>query len=294
MNYVCEYCGKICKSKISKSCHERFCELNPNKASKEHLSENAIKTNKQRKNNQKTYITFIRKCEVCHSLFSIVDVSSRKSFPKCCSSICSHKLTAQKDNKNETKDALCEYCGETFKINKRASNKNYTCSNCRKFLKLQNKKPKYKRPFIKIKKTKRNLTEDSIKKLREAGKKSAKIQAEIRRSKNEMKFCELCVNYFENVRHNEPIFNGWDADVIIEDIKFAVLWNGKVHYEPIFGEANYNRVINRDKIKIKEIERCGYKTYIIKDTGKHNNEFVNEKFLDFVEFLKQNKYIINI
>ena len=29
-----------------------------------------------------------------------------------------------------------------------------------------------------------------------------------RRSKNEIYFCELCENYFKEVKHNEPIFNG--------------------------------------------------------------------------------------
>jgi len=29
--YICKYCRKKCKSKLSKSCHERVCKLNPNK-----------------------------------------------------------------------------------------------------------------------------------------------------------------------------------------------------------------------------------------------------------------------
>ena len=56
-----------------------------------------------------------------------------------------------------------------------------------------------------------------------AGRASAKVQNENRRSKNEIYFCELCENYFNNVKHNEPIFNGWDADVIITDYKLAIL-----------------------------------------------------------------------
>lgn len=55
----------------------------------------------------------------------------------------------------------------------------------------------------------------------EAGKKAAAVRC--KRSKAEIYFCELCTEHFDHVRHNEPIFNGWDADIIIDDIKMAVL-----------------------------------------------------------------------
>ena len=58
-------------------------------------------------------------------------------------------------------------------------------------------------------------SEETMEKFRNAGKKSCQIQKETRRSKNEKLFCEMCESYFQNVKHNEPIFNGWDADVIL-------------------------------------------------------------------------------
>ena len=58
-------------------------------------------------------------------------------------------------------------------------------------------------------------------------------QKNCRRSKNEIYFYELCNEKFSNVIHNEQIFNGWDADVILQDLKIAILWNGKWHYEKI-------------------------------------------------------------
>ena len=63
---------------------------------------------------------------------------------------------------------------------------------------------------------------------RQAGLKSAVSQN--KRSKNEIYFYELCNNYFCGVKCNEPIFNGWDADIIIPSIKIAVLWNGNWHF----------------------------------------------------------------
>lgn len=294
----CKYCGKECKSKLSKSCHERLCKLNPNKKDTTYLTENALQTNKllsEKHNKYKSSLKIIRftcTCESCGNQFYIDDYENRKYFPKCCSDKCAHKLSTINDNKNETKNAKCIICGKDITINKRASDKTCKCNDCKHPQKIKKKHIKKHLLVNKSKQHKqRKITEETIQKLREAGKKSAAIQSQNRRSKNEMKFCNLCESYFLNVKHNEPIFNGWDADVILPDIKFAVLWNGKVHYEPIFGNANYNRVTNRDKIKLKEIERAGYNYYIIKDIGKHNDNFANKKFNEFIEYLKENNYI---
>jgi len=120
---------------------------------------------------------------------------------------------------------------------------------------------------------------------RKAGLKSAKIQSENRRSKNEIYFANLCSDYFKIVKNNENIFNGWDADIIIEDIKYAILWNGVWHYKKITEKHSVKQVQNRDKIKISEIEKCGYIPYIIKDMGKYNKHFVKEKFKEFLTSL---------
>lgn len=84
---------------------------------------------------------------------------------------------------------------------------------------------------------------------------------------------------------NEQKFNGWDADVIIEDLKIAVLWNGKWHYEKITQKHSVKQVQNRDNIKIKEIIKCGYIPYIIKDMGKYKKSFVEEEFEKFLNYL---------
>lgn len=111
---------------------------------------------------------------------------------------------------------------------------------------------------------------------RSGGKHSA--AARVKRSKNEILFAELCEERFSDVKCNEPIFNGWDADIIIEDLKVAVLWNGKWHYEKVTRSHSLEQVQNRDKIKLKEIESAGYTPYVIKDMGKADPIFVRMEF----------------
>lgn len=113
------------------------------------------------------------------------------------------------------------------------------------------------------------------------GLRSATVQKESRRSKNETLFADLCCNYFENTTTNEPIFNGWDADIILKNERVAVLWNGKWHYEKITEKHSVEQVQNRDKIKIKEICNLGFKPYVVKDMGKFNKAFVLSEFDKF-------------
>jgi hypothetical protein len=54
--------------------------------------------------------------------------------------------------------------------------------------------------------------------------------------------------------------------------------SGKWHYEKIKEKHSLIQVQNRDRIKIKEIEKANYKPYIVKDMGKENKKFVEEQF----------------
>ena len=82
------------------------------------------------------------------------------------------------------------------------------------------------------------------------------------------------------------MFNGWDADVILPDLKVAILWNGKWHYEEIMEGTSLKQIQNRDRIKLKEIRKAGYEPYVIKDMGKHNPQFVKEQFETFLSHVK--------
>lgn len=101
------------------------------------------------------------------------------------------------------------------------------------------------------------------------------------RSKNEIYFSELCKKEFKNVKTNEKLFNGWDADVIIEDLKIAILWNGIWHYEKVTKTHSLKQVQTRDKIKIEEIKKMNYIPYVIKDMGRYNIIFVENEFQKF-------------
>jgi hypothetical protein len=118
-----------------------------------------------------------------------------------------------------------------------------------------------------------------------------KVQSQNRRSKSEIYFSELCDKDFKNIKTNEPMFNGWDADIILNDQKIAVLWNGKWHYEKITNKHSVLQVQNRDLIKIKEIIKFGYKPYVIKDVGKFRKWFVEKEYENFIKWMKEEHII---
>lgn len=128
-----------------------------------------------------------------------------------------------------------------------------------------------------------NNSESKKSKCRINGLKSA--QKKIKRSKNEILFFSLCKEVFEDAIHNVPMFNGWDADIILPSKKIAILWNGVWHYKKIKISHSLEQVQNRDKIKEKEINKLGYTLYVIKDMGKHNIDFVNDEFKKFINMV---------
>lgn len=109
-----------------------------------------------------------------------------------------------------------------------------------------------------------------------------------KRSKNEIAFCEKCEDYFgkDNILHNEPMFNGWDADIIIPKYKLAILWNGPWHYRKVTKSHNLEQVQTRDKIKCDQIKLCGFIPYIIKDNSKFNLNKVNSEFDKLIEYIR--------
>lgn len=281
--FYCKYCGKEFETVQQLGGHTTCCKFNKNRTHNHSIPKhiytfNCLKCNKEFKLEltENQYINGKHK-KYCSRTCANSRVHTNESKQKISKSLLDNK----KSNNDKLKNIqhCCRVCNRLYIFNKElfpGCTKNVCSDACKLYMKNNRKE---------------FLSDNALQKLHLAGLKSVEKQSLHRRSKNEIYFYELCKKYFKNVLHNEHIFNGWDADVIIEDIKFAILWNGKWHYEKIKKEHSVKQVQNRDNIKIKEITKCGYIPYIIKDMGKYNKTFVNEQFNIFIEFLKNNNYI---
>lgn len=199
---------------------------------------------------------------------------------KYCSRSCANTRHHSEETKNKIKETIinkgnsktykCKVCGKEYKFIKGVSTKKVCSRECLFYIR------KHRKDY---------LSPDAIKNMSMGGRKSVKLQGDNRRSGNEIYFYELCKNKFNNISHNEPIFNGWDADIIIYDYKIAVLWNGIWHYKKITKNHSLAQVQNRDNIKIREIINTGYFPYIIKDMNKQNKSFVENEFEKLLKFI---------
>lgn len=268
-DYVCEFCNKkFFTYKHAFAYHVNRCSCNPESSCyiKEH---NVI-------------------CIKCGNQFTVKCTDSqfeKGAYTKYCTVGCRNSHHHSDETKEKISQSLrnnhqslhskhdvcklnCICCGKLLSIKNRSG----YCINC---IRTHNKEFRDQYP----------LSDETKSKLSAGGRKGVATRTKTRRSKNEIAFCNLCEQYFSNVEHNVPIFNGWDADVIIHDIKYAVLWNGKWHYEKITANHSVEQVQNRDRIKINEIIKCGYTPYIIKDVGKHKESFVREEFDKFIKLI---------
>lgn len=133
-----------------------------------------------------------------------------------CSKLCTRSFSS-KDKRLEINKKV----SETLKLKSKLKEKQCLNTQCNKT--FRPKRSRYKFCSRSCSSKYRNTKNPNI--CKNAGICSANSQQ--KRNKNEIYFYELCKSKFNSVKHNENIFNGWDADVIIDDIKFAVLWNGK-------------------------------------------------------------------
>lgn len=308
---ICRFCGKECKNSNSLKNHERLCKENPNHIDLSYLTDNGKKTSLKNKGktSKKQYKIVCPKCGKEHIEYLTENSFKNGNFKKYCSRSCAnghiHSELTKKKISNGVKNYINKiYKENTHKVSKKENNvkilvpkekKKYICKKCGKEYYLTDigcTSTFCSRECLNYFKTHRKefLSDETLEKLRNAGKKSASINKENKRSKNEIMFYELCENYFKNVSHNEPIFNGWDADVIIHDIKYAILWNGPWHYREISKTNTLSQIQNRDKIKIEEIRKHGYIPYVIKDMnnngrGKYNPDFVKNEFELFKKYI---------
>ena len=214
---------------------------------------------------------FTDKCKHCDNMVEYTHFERKDVY---CSRSCANK----RERSEETREKIRQ------SINARIDKVEKLCLECKKDITYSKKRRRFCSRSCGCKY--RAKTDEGKENIRKMVEKS--VNTQVRRSKNEILFFEMCYEYFNNVDNNKPIFNGWDADVIIHDHKLAVLWNGKWHYEKIREGHSLLQVQNRDRIKIKEIERYGYKPYVIKDMGRFSKEKVEMEFNTLIEHLNVN------
>jgi len=209
-----------------------------------------------------------KNCLFCNQSF--LGTTKRQS-TNFCSTKCSKKYANSFMDRKQISDSLKDYFKNNPKVKIKKEFKNQ-CIICNKFISLNKQRITCSTECFKTR-------------CRETGKRSVSSQSNKRRSKNEIYFSELCKTEYNNILVNEPIFNGWDADVILPIQKIAILWNGKWHYEKITKKHSVQQVQNRDKIKLDEIKNLGYDSYIIKDLGSFDKKFVEDEFRKFQKWL---------
>lgn len=176
-------------------------------------------------------------------------------------------------NKGITKQTQCVVCNTDIVIGKNANAKAAKCLKCKHNSKqsLLTKNCRCCNQLFQYYKHSRRLCCSPIcfTTLRKQGaSKGGRISASraVKRSKDEIALYELCKSYFTSVRHNEIIIDGWDADIIIDDYKIAIMWNGQWHYKQLtFKNHSLLQVQTRDKIKFDVLTSAGWDVIIFND-----------------------------
>lgn len=237
------------------------------------------------------YVTLT--CLNCNKVFD--KLKSELSKNNFCSCSCSVSYS-NRFRKSFNILVTCTSCSIQESARYNVNKKNFKCNSCRKHLALLKRITSIQcsrcsKHFSGYKRRK-YCNECLFLVQQESGIKSIIVQKEVRRSKNEILFYDLCLKEFVNVTNNDNIFSGWDADVLLHDVKVAVLWNGPWHYVYCGGKHRLKQVQSRDIIKLQKIKESGWTSYIIKDydnssNGKFSKEFVEQEFLKFKDWLKE-------
>lgn len=206
-----------------------------------------------------------RPCLLCEELHK-----NKNNF--CCKR-CARSYSTRFDDKTETKSAKCTSCNKIKRVNKRASAKGYlcneclfisrTCEYCEKAFKSHPKRIGRfcSRDCVRQFNT-RNTNMGSLGGIASASKR-------VLRSKDEIALYNLIdENFHFNLRHNEPVLESvvWDADIIIDEIKTVILWNGPWHYKEMgLNNHSLKQVQNRDRIKTSLFQKNGWTVIVYRD-----------------------------
>jgi hypothetical protein len=218
-----------------------------------------------------------------------------------CNNSCAATYNNSKRIKKLEKTVNCKYCNNVFIVPRFSVKK--VCDVCRSKGKSKLYQPKI---YCCITCNNSIQSRDGKKKYcnhcrlfawQALGKRIGKLSAakQVRRSKNEIYFAELCEQEFAKISTNDPIFiskyGNWDADIIVHDHKIAILWNGIWHYKQVRKNHSLQQVQSRDKIKLDVITNNGYIPYVICDMGKYNKLFVEEEFDKFKKYIITNHLV---
>lgn len=72
--------------------------------------------------------------------------------------------------------------------------------------------------------------------------------------------------------NNRKICDGLELDIFIPELKLAFEISGIVHYKPIYGEEKFNKIIEKDKLKMKLCINKNINLIVIKDNSNRFNE----------------------
>lgn len=266
MKYKCKFCNEtfVFEKKQQAGAHVTNCSMNPNKKL---MIEKSLITKNQIKNEKTLNCT---KCGEEYKIYVTEHIFSIGNYPKHCSYKCSNSRNLSEESRIKISVSLKNKPPRPKKVIKDVVR---FCVNCNKAFECK---------------------ETSTQKFcsyKCAGSVGGRNSKQGKRSKNEILLFELCNEEYSNVLSNENMFNGWDADIILNDHKMAIMWNGKWHYEKLTKKHSLKQVRNRDYIKIKEIKKLGYEPYIIRDMGSYNPEFVENEFEKLKKYIK-NKNIL--
>ena len=243
--YTCSYCGRSFSSLHSKHCHENKCSKNPKSA-------------------KYTYLTKTKVCERCGKEYTLECKNATERF---CSRSCANTRQHSLETRRKISKSAVEYCrSHPDKFPSLVAPDKF-CSVCGKKLYKSNKTG-----FCKAHVRLNPVSEETRLKLSKAGRRSAQVQKEARRSKIEALFFEEVSKIFSDAEANKLIVDGWDADVFIPSLNLAIFWNGACHYYPIYGTASLNQTQNRDRIKEKLFNNIGIRVYVIRDINSEYPE----------------------
>ena len=104
------------------------------------------------------------------------------------------------------------------------------------------------------------------------------------RSLNEELFYNKIKELYPSAAANVAI-EGREADILLDELKIAVHWNGIWHYKPIRGAKILNDIQRRDHERYQIFEAAGFSNYIIRDDNSHDPSKVQEELDRFLAFV---------